>query len=125
MNPFDFLNAINQSKEDLFKDPQADKDYNAFIVNRGLSYFIDSLFFANKMNQYSSLDNDIQFDFLRKSCSKKKRFSKWATKSIENTDLDAICSYYGYSKRLAKTIINTFTEDQLQIIREKFNKGGK
>lgn len=124
MNPFDFISAISYTKEDLFKDPQANKDYDAFMVNRGLSYFVDTLFYANKINQYQNIDNDQQFKFLLNSCSKKKRFSKWAKKSLENYDLEAICSYYGYSKRLAKTMINTFTEEQLQLIRDKFNKGG-
>lgn len=36
MNVWDFVNAINQSKEDLFVDPQADKDYIPFIVNKSL-----------------------------------------------------------------------------------------
>ena len=43
MKPFDFINAITTTKEDLFKDPIANKDYNAFLVNRGLSYFQDTI----------------------------------------------------------------------------------
>ena len=46
MTPFDFLNAINDTKKDLFQDPQADKDYNAFMVNRGLSLFPDTVLYA-------------------------------------------------------------------------------
>jgi hypothetical protein len=37
MSPFDFLNAINDTKQNLFEDPQAEKDYNAFLITRGLS----------------------------------------------------------------------------------------
>jgi GTP-dependent phosphoenolpyruvate carboxykinase len=125
MTPFDFLNAINHTKEDLFKDPQASKDYNAFIVNRGLSYFVDTVFFANEMNRYSFIDKDQQFNFLLNICSKKKRFSKWVKKSVEDKDIDAICSYFGYSKRLANTVLNTLNDNQLQMIRDKFEKGGK
>ena len=125
MNHFDFLNAINQSKEELFQDPQADKDYNAFMVNRGLSYFVDTLFIANEMNMNCELDKEQQFKFLLGSCSKKKRFSKWAKKATESEDIGAICSYYGYSIRLAKTLINTFSQEQLILIREKYNKGGR
>lgn len=125
MNPFDFLNAINFTKEDMFEDPQANKDYVPFVVNRGLSYFVDTVFYSNEMNMNPLLDKDQQFKFLLNSCSKKKRFSKWAKKSIEDDNLDAICSFFGYSKRLAKTVLNTLTLDELQIIREKFNKGGK
>ena len=125
MNPFDFINAINFTKEDMFEDPQANKDYVPFVVNRGLSYFVDTVFYSNEMNMNPLLDKDQQFKFLLNSCSKKKRFSKWAKKSIEDDNLDAICSFFGYSKRLAKTVLNTLTEEQLQSIKEKFNKGGK
>lgn len=125
MSPFDFLTAINFTKEDLFKDPQANKDYNPFIVNRGLSYFVDTIFYANEMNRYYSLDKGQQFNFLLNSCSKKKRFSKWAKKSVEDDNLDAVCSYFGYSRRLAKLVINTLNTEQLQTIKEKFNHGGR
>ena len=39
MNPFEYLNAINNTKKDLMVDEEAEKKYNAFMVNRGLSYF--------------------------------------------------------------------------------------
>jgi len=77
MTPFDFLNSINDTKIDLFKDPQAIKDYKAFMVNRGLSYFADTIMYANEMNRYYDLDNEMQFDFLLHSVPKKRRFSKW------------------------------------------------
>lgn len=125
MTPFDFIKAITYSKEDLFQDPQAKKDYVTFIVNRGLSYFPDTLSSTNEMNQFHDIDVDQQFNFLLNICTKKKRYSPWAKKSIENEDLEAICSYFGYSKRLAKTVINTITEEQMVFIRDKFCKGGK
>tara|TARA_B110000503_G_C7119331_1_gene401752 strand:+ start:747 stop:1130 length:384 start_codon:yes stop_codon:yes gene_type:complete len=124
--PFDFINAINFSKEDLFKDnPQADKDYVPFVVNRGLSYFADTLFYANEMNRFPNLSTEAQFFFLKNSISKKKRFSKWAAKGAVSDDLENVCAYYGYSKRQAKLVLNNLTEKQLLIIRESQNKGGK
>ena len=80
--PFDFLNAINFTKEDMFQDPQSNKDYNAFLVNRGLSYFHDTIFYANEMNRNSHLSKEQQFSFLIYSVSKKKRFSKWAKEPL-------------------------------------------
>jgi hypothetical protein len=63
MNPFDVLNSINYTKENLFEDPQSFKEYSAFMVNRGLSYFPDTILYANEMNRYSSIPNDWQFFF--------------------------------------------------------------
>jgi hypothetical protein len=123
--PFEFVNAINFTKEDMFKDPQANKDYSPFIVNRSLSYFPDTVMYANEMNRYPDLSNQQQFSFLLYSISKKKRFSKWAPKESTSEDLDNVCAFYGFSKREAKNVLNILTEDQLNYIREKQNKGGK
>lgn len=124
--PFDFLNAINFTKEDMFQDrKENDKEYVSFIVNRGLSYFPDTVMYANEMNRYPDLSNQQQFSFLIHSISKKKRFSKWAPKESISEDLENVCAFYGYSKREAKSVLNILTEEQLIYIREKQNKGGK
>jgi hypothetical protein len=123
--PFDFINAINFTKEDMFHDPQANKDYKSFLVNRGLSYFHDTILYANEMNRYPDLSNQQQFSFLLYSISKKKRFSKWAPKESTSEDLENVCAFYGFSKREAKSVMNILSEDQLKYIKEKQNKGGK
>ena len=124
--PFDFLNAINFTKEDMFKGrKENDKEYVSFVINRGLSYFPDTVMYANEMNRYPDLSNQQQFSFLLYSISKKKRFSKWAPKETFSDDLENVCSFYGYSKREAKSVLNILTVEQLNYIREKQYKGGK
>ena len=126
MSPFDFLNAINFTKEDLFeKDPQAVKDYNAFLINRGLSYFPDTIFYANQMNQQSGLDKDMQFFFFLNIISKKKRFSKWSKKDPETETLQLVKEYYGYSSEKATEALKFLSEENLIMIKEKLYKGGK
>ena len=63
MTPFDFLNSINEKKSYLFTDIKADnsgeasdldsvdRKYPPFMVNRGLSYFVDTVMLANEMNE--------------------------------------------------------------------------
>ena len=96
MNPFEYLNAINFTKQDIMIDDIAEKGYNAFMVNRGLSYFNDTVVIANEMNINAHLDNRLQFDFLINIVRKRKRFSKW-TKSHVSDDVEVIKQYYGYS----------------------------
>ena len=84
MTPFDFINAINLTKKNLFEeDPLAKKDYIPYIINRGLSYFPDTVLYANEMNLNSGIPEDWQFQFFLNSISKKKRFSKWHKKDAE------------------------------------------
>jgi hypothetical protein len=76
MNPFEYLNAINTTKKDLMVDDVSEKAYSPFMVNRGLSYFPDTILYANEMNLNHHIDSRLQFDFLINIIKKKRRFSK-------------------------------------------------
>lgn len=126
MSPFDFLNAINYSKDNLFEsDPQAKKDYKPFIINRGLSYFPDTVFYANQMNQHPSLDKDMQFSFFLNIVSRKKRFSKWSKKDADTESIDLVKEYYGYSSEKSAEALKVLSEENLNMIKKKLCKGGK
>jgi len=71
---FDYLNSINQTKNDIMEN---ESDYNNFMVARGLSYFPDTIMFANEINLYPSIDSRMHYDYLLHSVSSRKRFSKW------------------------------------------------
>jgi len=124
MNPFEYLNAINYTKQDIMVDDIAEKGYNAFMVNRGLSYFNDTVLMANEMNQHAHLDNRLQFDFLINIVRKKKRFSKW-TKAQSSSDVEVLKEYYGYSNEKARQVYDLITVDQMEELKKKVTKGGR
>jgi len=124
MTPFTFLNEINYGKKDIMIDDITEKLYNSFMVNRGLSYFRDTVIYANEMNKHHHLDSRLQFDFLINIIRKKKRFSKW-NKPETVDDLDIIKEYYGYSNEKARSAHKLLSPDQLNEIRKKVYKGGK
>lgn len=124
MNHFDYLNSINYSKENIMKDNLDEKAYNSFMVNRGLSYFNDTVIYANEMNMNAHIDSKMQYDFLRTLIRKRKRFSKW-TKEDKNLDVDLIKEYYGYSKEKAYQVLPLLTKEQMDYISKKMSKGGK
>ena len=118
----EFLNSINVTKENLLsKDPRLEKDYLPFIVNKCLSYFPDTIFYANKVNMMSFLDKKIQYDYLLYSIQKRKRFSKWI-KPEENKDIDAIKEVYGYSETRAREVLDILPMSK---IHELTQKGGQ
>jgi hypothetical protein len=125
VNPFDFLNSINDNKQDLFTDPQAEKDYNAFMVNRGLSYFPDTILYANEMNRNFDMPKEWQFQFLRISIPKKKRFSKWHKKDSVTDLLKLIMKHYKYSEKRAYEVINILSPTQIEEIRASYETGGR
>jgi hypothetical protein len=124
VSPFDYLNSINFTKQDIMMDDQAEKGYAPFMVNRGLSYFPDTVDFSNEMNRYHHLDNRLQFDFLINITRKRKRFSKWA-KAQPESDIDAVKEYYEYSNEKARQALTLLSPEQIKIIKTKVSKGGK
>lgn len=124
MSPFDYLNAINYTKENIIVDDITEKDYNPFMVNRGLSYFADTILMANEMNQHAHLDKKLQFDFFINIVRKKKRFSKWF-KPETVSDVEVVKEYYGYSNDKARQALSLLTQEQLNILRKKVYKGGR
>lgn len=125
MTPFDFINAINLTKKNLFEDPQAEKDYLPFLVNRGLSYFPDTVLYANEMNRNSGVPKDWQFSFFLNTIPKKKRFSKWHKKDADSESLTLVKEYFGYSSEKALEALSILSDEQLAMIKEKLYKGGK
>ena len=124
MNPFDYLTAINQTKQNVMVDDLTEKDYNPFMVNRGLSYFPDTVLLANEMNRCHHVDNRLQFDFLINTIRKQKRFSKWMKPDAIEA-LDAIKEYYGYSNEKARQVLRVLTKNQIDELKLKVYKGGK
>lgn len=124
MNPFDFLNAINTSKKDVMIDDLAEKDYSGYMVNRSLSYFPDTVLFANEMNIRHQIDSRLQFDFLINTVRKQKRFAKWA-KQVDSDTVDALKEYYGYSNEKARIAASVLTEKQIIDLKQKVYKGGR
>ena len=124
MNPFDYLNAINNTKEDIMVDDIAEKGYNSFMINRGLSYFNDTVLFANEMNRLHHTPNRLQFDFYINIIRKRKRFSKWMKPDTVN-DLEVVKEYYGYSNQKARQALTLLTPEQINKIKKKVDKGGR
>ena len=126
MTPFDFLNAINDTKKDLFADdPLAQKDYSAFMVNRGLSYFPDTIMFANEMNKNAGIPSDWQFYFFLNGIPKRKRFSKWSKKDKASESLQVVMKHFNYSARRAMEVLDILTDEQLKQLHTMYETGGK
>ena len=121
----DYLNSINFTKKDLMKseDKQWIKKYPAFIINKILSGFQDTIMLVNEVNRNHFLDKDMQYSFLLNSIRSKKRFSPFLRAS-KLKDIDLVKEYYGYSNEKAKTVLDILTKDQLKLIKEKLYKGG-
>ena len=121
----DYLNAINYTKEPLMitEDEQVEKKYTPYIVNRCLSYFIDTILHANQMNQFSQSDKKMQFDYLQSAIRKRKRFSKWAKNELGD-EFDIVKEYYGYSNSKTREIMSLLSSEDIEEMRLYLSGGG-
>lgn len=124
MNPFEYVNAINMTKKDIMVDDVAEKEYTPFLINRSLSYFADTVLFANEMNRYHHADHRLQFDFFINIIRSKNRFSKWF-KPTEVENLELIKQHYGYSNEKAKAVLSLFGNEEIDELKQRMYKGGR
>ena len=121
-----YLTAINYSKEKLLDTDDRDweKKYPPFIINKGLSYFSDTVMYANEMNRLHHASKHMQFSFFLNSIKSRKRFSKWL-KSSKIKDLDVVKQHFGYSNKKAQEALSLMTKKQIDYIKERLYKGGR
>lgn len=117
----DIIPSILQHKNPVLEDS---KDYNAFVVNRAISFHYDCVLQANEMNRFPNLPVNMQYHYLLNSIRGYKRpFRKWEKReTIE--DLEAVKEYYNYSNEKAKEALVLLNATQLEQIRKELNKGG-
>ena len=123
----DYLNAINFSKVNLLDgdDLTWEKKFPPYVINRCLSQHIDTIIQANNMKQRHGLAKRLQFHYLLNSIRKRKRFGgKWIS-TAKSKNLEYVKEYYGYSNSKAKVALDILDKKQLNLIKEKLDKGGR
>ncbi len=126
-NAFDYVNAINFTKQDLMygteNDELAEASYVPFLTNRSLSYFPETILYANEMNIQNHLDKKLQFHYLINSIRPKKRYSKWA-KRQDSEDFEAVKQYFKYNNTKTEQALQLLSPDQIRTIKKKLTTGG-
>jgi len=125
--PFDFIKSASETKVNLIADsynPEyIEKQYNAYMVNKGFSYFPDTILHANEMNRLYDIPNNAQYIYYMDVLRKRKRFSKW-NKLSKNVDLDVIQEYYQCNRNVAKQYLKVLTSENLETINKNMTTGG-
>lgn len=122
LSPFDFVKSINEKTENLIRvQPEVEKDYLPYMVNRSLSFSPDTILYANSMNERWTLDKKLQYDFLYGSVRRRRRYDKWM-KREEDEMLPLVMELYKVNQRRAAEYLSLLTEEQKQQLRR--GRGG-
>ena len=124
MSPFDFVKQIYYGKRNLIdENPELEKEYKQYIINRALSFNYDTVLYANEMNVKNHVDSKLQFDFFLNTIRPKKRYGKWL-KRENNEILELIKEYYKCSYAKARDYTTLLDDSQLDIIKQRLETGG-
>ena len=117
-NPFDYVKSINHKdyKYDLV-------GYVPFLTNRCFAMHMDTVLFAEQMNQFHKLGPELQYDFYYYAVRKGKRFG-FPPKPEEVPNLELIQEYFGYSRQKAIEALKILTKDDIKNIKQSQDKGG-
>lgn len=120
--PFDFVNDITYGKKDIFSE-DTQRAYVPFLINRALSYFPDTVMYANDMNLVHFLDKYVQYKYFLHAIPRRRRFAKWG-KKINDEDVVSVSKVYQLSPSKAAEILPILSEDQLKTVRDISNSLG-
>ena len=113
---WEFIAAINSSKDIIKSGEQQEKNYDPYITNRNYSLYVDTILYANEINKCYQLDKKLQFDYYLNTIRPMKRYAKWLRKE-KAEDIADIMTYYKVSFSKASDISKVLTQEQKEIIR--------
>ena len=122
----EYLNSINYGKNNLMDsgDVMYEKKYPAYVVNKCLAPFNDTVMLVNEMNRNHHLDKKLQYDFLLNSLRKQNRYAPWM-KASKTKNLEYVKEFFGYNNEKARSALNILNDEQIAYIKTKLKKGGK
>lgn len=117
------LDSITLTKEHVFDQGLQQNLYKAFLVNKCLSNFPDTLMHSNELNCRYHIPAKYQYDYYYHTVRKRKRYSPWHKKE-KNENLKAIKEYFGISNRKAEEYEKMLSKEEIQKIIKMTYKGG-
>ena len=118
------LPAIMKTKERIVNDDN-ENSYNSWLVNKAMSYFPDTIFYANEANRlYSSMPKQAQFDlYLAVVKPKYRQYTKWPKLEADEV-IDALMELNGFSRKKASAAARVLNMSQIEALMKTLDKGG-
>lgn len=123
--PFDFIKDLSKEKTNLLEKDYGtnNPDYNQFMINKGFSYFSDTILHADQMNSLPQLENLMHNKYYLEALPSRNRFSKWH-KPSKDEDITVIQQVYKCGKRRAMEYLLILSKEQMSDLRKKCETGG-
>ena len=105
-------------------DPECERFYEPYKVNKFLAQNFDSVMYVNEMNFRPHCDKKLQYEYFINSLRKRKRKAlKWLERDSFD-DIQSIKEYFNYNTRKAKDALRILSHDDIEYIKDRLYKGG-
>lgn len=126
MKLFDYLNCIMWTKQDLdFTDPEIEKGYDIFIINRFLSMIELYVLAINMINTTPMPSKKYHYDWLRSILPKAHHKISYMKKSKPEGEevITAIAKFYEVGKKEADIYTRLLPKAEIEKIIDMFKDG--
>lgn len=122
VNIFSYIDTINK-KVGIFPLDNLElfeTTYNQFVVNMALMRYVDTIMIIEEVSLMNNLTNLQHFEYLLNSIAKSnKRYGKWHNPPKDEY-IDLIILVYKYSYEKAKSVIDLFKIEDLELLKTKY-----
>ena len=118
-----FFNSICDKKDVITDNPDLEREYIPYVINKYFSYHPDCISDANDMNGYPFLDKKMQFDYFINNLRKRKLRLLWESERVHD-DVSLVKEYFKTSLSKPKYIYKLMGTDDMGVIRKRLFKGG-
>jgi len=122
MNIFDILNSVSHTKKDLSKEPDFEKAYNPYMINRYLSMHPETIPYAEMVDLMRDLPKFIQYRWLLNIIPKEKRYFKYLKKEgkIDAKKLKLLMEHFECNEENAEFYLSILTKKEFSSIKELY-----
>ena len=117
-SPFDYVKSINEKKYEYDL-----AGYNPFLTNRCFAMHMDTILYAEEMNQAHNIGPSLQYDFYYYAVRQGRRFG-FPPKVEDDHRLKIVMDYYQYSRQKAVEAMRVLSDADIMEISRKMDKGG-
>ena len=119
---FSYIDTINK-KVGIFpldNIEQFESIYNQYLVNMAYCRYLDTVLIIEELSNMNNLTNIQHFEYLFNSIPQSnKRFGKWH-KPPQDEYIDLIKIVYKYSHEKAKSVLDLFKVEDLELLKTKY-----
>lgn len=96
---------------------------NIFMVNKALSMSVDTIMYANEMNERYSASPRMIYDYYFHALRKSRNYAKWPKKDKSKEEsIKAVKLFFGYSTKEAERILHLIPSSELESMVDRYNR---